>query len=83
MESVQSAVGWRASCTPKPDDANDWPRDWYKNLVIRIEAHLDERRDDESGHAIAEYMVAEDGYSMNERVVFDWAYQASQGFMIC
>ncbi len=61
--------------TPQQEDANDWPKDCFENLVIQLEAHLDEKPDDEFGHATARYFVAEAGYSMNERAVYNWAFQ--------
>lgn len=64
--------------SPTREDTGDWPEDWLKNQFITIEAHLDERQDDEFGHAVAWYVVAEGGYSMNMRAVYNWAFQASQ-----
>jgi hypothetical protein len=61
--------------TPEREDTSNWPKDWYKNLVIRIYAHLDERQDLEVGHTIVDYEVTTGGYSMNRREVFNWAFQ--------
>jgi hypothetical protein len=61
--------------TPQQEDANDWPKDCCKNPVVILEAHLDEIPDNEFGHTTARYFVFETGYSMNERAIYNWAFQ--------